>query len=249
MSALLELRDVAAWYGSSRVLHGVSLEVQPGEVVAVLGANGAGKTTLMKAIMGLVSNSGAIGFDGRSLAGLKTAQIARRQVALVPEGRQIFAPFTVFQNLELGAISRPRAPRGDFEEALEQVYQLFPVLRNRSAQVAGTMSGGEQQMLAIGRALMARPKLLLMDEPSAGVAPKIVESILDAIRILNTQGLTILIVEQHTSLVLGLASRGYVLSNGRVMFESSAQALKDSEDLKRIYLGQESESSMNRESA
>jgi branched-chain amino acid transport system ATP-binding protein len=241
MSPLLRLHDVAAWYGTSRVLSAVSLEVKPGEVVAVLGANGAGKTTLMKSIMGLVASAGTIEFDGHSLSGMKTSQIARRQVALVPEGRQIFAPFTVLQNLELGAISQPRHSRADFQESLDRVYELFPVLRSRSGQVAGTMSGGEQQMLAIGRALMARPKLLLMDEPSAGVAPLIVASIFQALRKLNAQGLTILIVEQHTSLVLGLAERGYVLSNGRVVFESSAAALKDSDDLKRIYLGQEGE--------
>jgi branched-chain amino acid transport system ATP-binding protein len=189
--------------------------------------------------MGLVKTAGTIEFEGCSLLGLKTPEIAKRQVALVPEGRQIFAPFTVFQNLELGAISQPHKSRLEFQQALEHVYELFPVLRNRSEQVAGTMSGGEQQMLAIGRALMARPKLLLMDEPSAGVAPKIVDSIFEALRKLNAEGLTILIVEQHTSLVLGLAQRGYVLSNGRVAFESSASALRDSDDLKRIYLGQE----------
>lgn len=239
MTPVLQLKDVKAWYGASCVLSGVTLELRAGEVVAVLGANGAGKTTLMKAIMGLVKRSGLIDFDGQSLTGLATPQIARRQIALVPEGRQIFAPFTVFQNLELGAISQPHKSRADFNEALERVYELFPVLRGRSNQLAGTMSGGEQQMLAIGRALMARPRLLLMDEPSAGVAPLIVESIFKALRKLNDQGLTILIVEQHTSMVLRLAQRGYVLSNGRVVFESSADELRDSEELKRIYLGQD----------
>jgi branched-chain amino acid transport system ATP-binding protein len=242
VSVLLQLKDVKAWYGTSCVLSGVSLQVGVGEVVAVLGANGAGKTTLMKSIMGLVRTSGAIEFEGQSIAGLKTPRIAKKQVALVPEGRQIFAPFTVFQNLELGAISQPHKSRADFQHAIEHVYELFPVLKDRAEQVAGTMSGGEQQMLAIGRALMARPKLLLMDEPSAGVAPKIVEAIFEALRKLNAQGLTILIVEQHTSLVLGLAGRGYVLSNGRVVFESSAAALKDNEALRKIYLGQEPES-------
>jgi branched-chain amino acid transport system ATP-binding protein len=234
----LVLDGVDAYYGSSKALSGVSLQVADGEVVAVLGANGAGKTTLMKAIMGLVRTSGSIAFAGESIAGLKTARIARRQVALVPEGRQIFAPFTVLQNLELGALASPRAERAGFQERLERVFDLFPLLRDRAGQVAGTMSGGEQQMLAIGRALMARPKLLLMDEPSAGVAPRIVEHIFEALRRLRAQGLTILIVEQHTSLVLDLAQRGYVLSGGRVLFEAPAESLRTSEELKRIYLGQ-----------
>lgn len=235
----LILEGVDAYYGASRALSGVSLHVDRGEVVAVLGANGAGKTTLMKAIMGLVKVKGDIAFEGEPVVGLKTSRIARKQIALVPEGRQIFAPFTVYQNLELGALSRPRGSAGEFQETLERVYELFPILHSRAGQIAGTMSGGEQQMLAIGRALMARPKLLLMDEPSAGVAPQIVATIFDALGRLNKQGLTMLIVEQHTSLVLDFAQRGYVLGGGRLQFEGTAASLKDSEELKRIYLGQE----------
>ena len=158
MSGLLTLDGVDAYYGDSKALSDISLHVQPGEVVAVLGANGAGKTTLMKSIMGLVKTAGGVTFQGSSIAGLKTAQIARRRIALVPEGRQIFAPFTVFQNLQLGAVSRSGSPRVEFQEDLQSVYELFPLLHDRIDQIAGTMSGGEQQMLAIGRALMARPR-------------------------------------------------------------------------------------------
>jgi branched-chain amino acid transport system ATP-binding protein len=239
MKTNLVLEHVDAFYGASKALSDVSLHVDAGEVVAVLGANGAGKTTLMKAIMGLVKAKGAIAFEGNSVAGLKTSQIAKRQIALVPEGRQIFAPFTVYQNLELGALSRPRSAAREFQESLERVYELFPLLHGRAGQIAGTMSGGEQQMLAIGRALMARPKLLLMDEPSAGIAPQIVDTIFRALGRLNAQGLTMLIVEQNTSLVLEFAQRGYVLGAGRVQFEGGASSLKESEELKRIYLGQE----------
>ena len=235
MSALLRLDGVEAGYGDLTAIAGVSLEVRPGEAVALIGSNGAGKTTTLRAITGLLPlRAGRIEFEGTRLDGLGSARIVARGIAHVPEGRQLFPTLTVRDNLELGARAADRARRAD---GLELVFTLFPRLRERVRQPAGTLSGGEQQMLAIGRALMALPKLLMLDEPSLGLAPLIVKEIFAIIGEINRAGVTVLLVEQNTRQALALSRRGYVLESGRVVLVGSGEELLSNEHVRRAYLG------------
>ena len=232
---LLELQDVSASYRGLKALQGVSLAVAPGEVVAVVGANGAGKSTLLRAIAGLVSTAGVIKFDGGSLAGVKPHLITRRGVGLVPEGRRLFPRLSVEDNLRLGAYARRGEP-GRFAP-LQLVFDLFPRLQERLGQRAETLSGGEQQMLAIGRALMTQPRLLMLDEPSQGIAPKLVDNIFAAIVRIRDLGTTILLVEQRLAETLELASRAYVLQTGRIVMEGPAADIAADAGVRKAYLG------------
>jgi branched-chain amino acid transport system ATP-binding protein len=234
--SLLELSGVDAGYGDLLALRGVTLTVEPGEILSVVGANGAGKTTMLRAISGLLRpRGGEIRFEGERLDRLPTHAVVERGVVQVPEGRKIFPTLTVLENLELGSYSRKA--RGRRRESLERVFALFPRLAERTRQAAGTMSGGEQQMLAIGRALMALPSLLMLDEPSLGLAPKIVQEIFRIMGDINGMGTTIMLVEQNTRQALALARRGYVLENGRVVLEGTGADLLGNEHVKRAYLG------------
>jgi len=238
---VLTVRNLTTHYGPVQALKNVSLHVGKGEIVCLIGANGAGKSTLMFTIMGVVRPSqGEILFEDEPIQGLEPPAIVSRGISLVPEGRQIFYPLTVEENLELGAYQRfKREPKESVLADLESVYELFPRLRERRKQLAGTLSGGEQQMLAIGRAFMARPKLLMLDEPSLGLAPKLVDSILQAIKTLNEKGLTILLVEQNARKALELAHRGYVLETGRIILQGRTEDLAADEDVRRAYLGKD----------
>jgi branched-chain amino acid transport system ATP-binding protein len=234
--SLLELRDVEVAYGDLPALRGVSVSVEAGETLSVVGANGAGKTTMLRAISGLLPpRAGQILLDGVRLDRLPSHAIVERGVVQVPEGRKIFPSLTVLENLELGSyVSAAKARRRD---GLEQVFGLFPRLQERRGQAAGTMSGGEQQMLAIGRALMARPRVLMLDEPSLGLAPIVVKEIFRVIGEINRLGTTVLLVEQNTRQALALSRRGYVLENGRVVLEGSGAELLGNAHVKRAYLG------------
>lgn len=234
-SPLLEVSHVTAGYGNIPVLHDIDLHVAQGEIVALIGSNGAGKTTTMMTIFGRPRASrGKISFGGRDITALPTHQIARLGIAQSPEGRRIFPRLTVLENLQLGALIA-NDPAG-FDRDLERVCALFPVLKQRQSQRGGTLSGGEQQMLAIARALMGRPKLLLLDEPSLGLAPLIVKQIFAAIGELNRQGLTVFLVEQNAYHALKLANRGYVMVNGRITMSGTGAELLESEEVKTAYL-------------
>ena len=234
MTSVLEVRQLSARYGRVEALHDISLSVAEGEFVAVLGPNGAGKSTLMRAIMGLISNSGAVTFQGAALPRHAPDACVARGVVLVPEGRGIFAPMTVAEHLELGAYLL--SDREEFERRRSRVFDLFPRLRERLGQVAGSLSGGEQQMLAVGRALMADPKILLLDEPSLGLAPKVIDEILSTLALLNKEGLPIVLVEQKAPLALRLSSRAYLLSVGRLIAEIDPRTIKSHDELARYYL-------------
>ncbi|QRG66520.1 ABC transporter ATP-binding protein [Brevibacillus choshinensis] len=237
MSALLTLTDVHSFYGKIEALKGISLEVRQGEIVALLGSNGAGKSTTLKTISGLVRpGSGAILLEGKSLVGHAPHQIVEAGIIHVPEGRRIFAGLTVRENLELGGFTQ-RKEKAVISEGIEQAFALFPRLKERSGQLGGTLSGGEQQMLAICRGLMARPKLLMLDEPSMGLAPIIVQEIMQIIREINKQGTTILLIEQNAKAALRLAHRGYVLETGRIVMENTAEVLRGDESIVKAYLG------------
>jgi branched-chain amino acid transport system ATP-binding protein len=234
--ALLELRDVHAYYGNIHALKGVSLTVDKGEIVTLIGANGAGKSTTLRTISGLLRpRTGEIWFDGERLDLSGPAEIVRRGICQSPEGRRVFPRMTVRENLEMGAFQRPKGPEVDAD--FERVYGLFPRLKERVGQKAGTLSGGEQQMLAIGRALMAQPKLILLDEPSMGLAPILVEQIFDIIRDVNSQGTTVLLVEQNALMALGLASRGYILQTGEIVLADTAAKLAQDPAVQKAYLG------------
>jgi branched-chain amino acid transport system ATP-binding protein len=236
MSTLLRVDGIEVGYGDLTAVRDVSLEVREGEAVALIGANGAGKTTTLRAISGLLPlRRGRIEFEGQRLDGLTSAQIVARGIAHVPEGRQLFPTMTVLENLQLGA--RTRAARAGRDESLGRVFDLFPRLRERSEQLAGTLSGGEQQMCAIGRGLMACPRLLMLDEPSLGLAPVMVKAIFEDLGRINVQGLTILLVEQNVLRSLHLAHRGYVLENGRVTRSGAGPELLASGHIKQAYLG------------
>ncbi len=233
---MLALDGVAAGYGDVLAVRSISLEVAPGECVALIGANGAGKTTTLRAIAGLLPlRGGRILFEGRPLAGLTPREIVALGLAHVPEGRQVFASLTVLENLEMGA--RTPAARAARRETLDEVFALFPRLKERAPQAAGTLSGGEQQMLAIGRALMARPRLLLLDEPSLGLAPIAVRSIMEIVATVNRRGTTILLVEQNVRRALALCGRGYVVENGVVALVGSREELLRSDHVRQAYLG------------
>ena len=234
MTSVLEVRQLSARYGRVEALHDISLSVADGEFVAVLGPNGAGKSTLMRAIMGLVANSGDVSFRGAALPRQSPDTCAARGVVLVPEGRGIFAPMTVAENLELGAYLLNDS--AEFERRQARVFSLFPRMRERLGQVAGSLSGGEQQMLAVGRALMADPKILLLDEPSLGLAPKVIDEILNTLALLNKEGLPIILVEQKAPLALRLANRAYLLSVGRLIAEIDPRTIKSHDELARYYL-------------
>jgi branched-chain amino acid transport system ATP-binding protein len=233
--ALLEIRKLIARYGAVQALHGLSLTVDDGEIVAVLGANGAGKTTTLRAVSGTVVRQGTIAFAGRSIARSTPEDVARLGIAHVPEGRGTFAELSVLENLRLGAYT---SRNGDLAGHLQRVYDLWPWMRERRNQPAGTLSGGEQQMLALGRALMARPRLLLLDEPSLGLAPIVVGELFSTVAKLNEEeGLTVLVVEQNAAVALHASSRAYVLEAGRVALEGASAELARNDDVRRVYLG------------
>ncbi len=235
---MLALREVRAGYGRREVLKGVSLEVPAGAVVALLGANGAGKSTTLRVITGLVAASaGSVTFGGAEITRLRPDRIVRRGIALVPEGRELFLEMTVEENLEMGAFAR-RDPTGTRED-LANAFRLFPRLGERRRQVAGTLSGGEQQMLAVARALMARPRLLLLDEPSLGLAPAVVDEIFDRIETINREGVSVLLVEQNAHLALAIADYGYVLETGRVVLHGSACEVAADAAVRESYLGRD----------
>ena len=232
---LLEVSDIRARYGAIEALKGVSLTVEPKEVVTLIGANGAGKSTTLRSISGLTpASAGKITFEGEDITRVPAHEVVGRGIALAPEGRHCFPRMTVRENLELGAYHR----RGDdVTDDLERVFTLFPRLKERAQQAAGTMSGGEQQMLAIGRALMARPRLLMLDEPSMGIAPNLVERIYRTIEEINRSGVAILLVEQNANYALDISNRGYVLETGRVVLSNQSVKLRDDPEVQRAYLG------------
>ncbi len=238
---MLKIVNLDAGYGALRVLKGISLHVAPGEAVAVIGANGAGKTTLLKTIAGVLKpREGEIVFDKQDLRGRPAEKIVGLGCCLVPEGRHVFSSMTVRENLLLGAFCRRReSTAASVNEGLELVYDLFGILKERSSQLAGTLSGGQQQMLAIGRALMSRPKLLMMDEPSLGVAPLVVRDIYETIVTLKRNGLTILLVEQNARAALAVADRGYVIETGQIVLQGPSRQLSDNPEVQRAYLGKE----------
>ena len=234
--ALLELTDVHAYYGNIHALKGISLTVNDGEIVTLIGSNGAGKSTTLKTISGLLKpRSGHILFEGQGIDGRRPDQIVSLGITQSPEGRRIFSAMSVRENLEMGAFQRKKGP--DLDADFERVLGLFPRLRERLDQAGGTLSGGEQQMLAIARALMARPKLILLDEPSMGLAPILVEQIFDIVRDINSQGTAVLLVEQNALMALGLASRGYILQTGEIVLADVSSRLADNPDVKKAYLG------------
>ena len=238
---MLRVESVSSFYGAIQALRNVSLHVSQGEMVALLGANGAGKSTLMKAISGLHPLAkGRLLFNGQDIAGLAAERILRLGVGQVPEGRQIFAPLSVLDNLILGAYVRFRGDgKKEVFKDLDSIWEMFPVLKERQKQRAGTLSGGEQQMVAIGRAMMSKPKLLLLDEPSLGLAPLVVGGIFQAIRVLRDRGTTILLVEQNAKAALKVASRGYVLETGRIILDGETEDLLNNKEVPRAYLGKE----------
>jgi branched-chain amino acid transport system ATP-binding protein len=234
--ALLEVDHVHTYYGAIHALKGLSIHVEKGEIVTLIGANGAGKSTTLNTICGLMHpRHGAIYLDGEPIHELPAHQVVRRGVAQAPEGRRVFGRLNVTENLEMGAFARQ--DKGGIRHDIERVFHLFPRLKERARQVAGTLSGGEQQMLAIGRALMANPRLLLLDEPSMGLAPILVEAIFDTIREINSQGTTILLVEQNALMALSVAQRGYVLETGEIVLQDAASALQENEMVRKAYLG------------
>jgi branched-chain amino acid transport system ATP-binding protein len=234
---ILEIEDIHTYYGSIQALKGISLTVNEGEIVTLLGANGAGKTTTLRSINGLNRpRRGSIRFQGRDITTVAPHEIVKRGIAQSPEGRRLFPRMSVTENLEMGAFQRK--DRIEIREDMDRVFELFPRLHERRNQRAGTMSGGEQQMCAIGRALMARPKLLLLDEPSLGLAPIFVERIFDIVKQINEQGTSILLVEQNALMALDHANRGYVLETGHIALADSAEALKTNEEVRKTYLGE-----------
>ena len=235
MNTILKVDDINVYYGAIHAIKGVSFEVNEGEVVTLIGANGAGKSTILKTVAGLLSShTGSIQFMGKSLGGIPAHKIVPMGLALVPEGRQIFLQMTVEENLQMGAFTRPA---DEYDASIADVYQRFPRLKERQNQVAGTLSGGEQQMLAMGRALMSKPSLLMLDEPSMGLAPILVEQIFDIVRELNQHGTTILLVEQNANMALSVAHRGYVLETGKIVATCTGAELLEDEAVKKAYLG------------
>jgi len=233
---MLEVKDIHTYYGNIHALKGISLTVEQGEIVTLIGSNGAGKTTTLRSICGLQKpRTGSIQLNGEDINLYKAHQIVSKGVAMVPEGRGIFARLTVAENLDLGAYTRN--DRTAIQEDLERVFTIFPRLKERQRQVAGTLSGGEQQMLATGRALMTRPRLLLMDEPSMGLAPVLVEAIFEVIKTINEEGTTILLVEQNALMALSIAHRGYVIQTGQIVLQDTAANLKNNETVQKAYLG------------
>jgi branched-chain amino acid transport system ATP-binding protein len=234
---LLKVQDIETWYGSSQALKGVSLGVEKGDLISILGANGAGKTTLLRTISGLIEpKRGTIEFEGQRIDRLGAEDIVRLGVSHCPEGRKLFPQMTVYKNLLLGAYVR-KADQPGIREAMEEIFSLFPVLKDRREQLAGTLSGGEQQMLVISRGLMSRPKLLMLDEPSLGIAPLLVARIFEVIKDINQRGMTILLVEQNAAVALNIAHHGYVLETGEIVLSGEARQLLSEEKVKQAYLG------------
>jgi len=234
---LLDVKDIHVFYGSIEAVKGMSFHVDRGEIVCLIGANGAGKTTTLRTVSGLLRpREGAVFYDGQRIDLLPAHEIVVLGVAQSPEGRRIFPGMTVRENLDMGAFTRKDSGQ---REDLERILELFPILRERARQAAGTLSGGEQQMLAIGRALMAKPKLLLLDEPSMGLAPIVVQRIFDIVREISEQGMTILLVEQNAAQALSLADRGYVIETGKIVLEDEARSLLANERVRKAYLGEE----------
>ena len=235
VAPLLELEGVNTYYGLIHILQDSNLTVGEGELVCLLGGNASGKSTTLKTILGLVRpRTGKVSFAGADITNVSTSQRIKRGLAIVPENRRLFGPMTVVENLEMGSYLRPKA---DLKEEFERVYALFPLLYERRSQLAGTLSGGEQQMVAMGRALMSKPRLLLMDEPSMGLAPILVERSFEIIQEVHRSGVAMLIVEQNANMALSIADRGYVLSTGRIVLEGKADDLLEHEDLRKAYLG------------
>jgi branched-chain amino acid transport system ATP-binding protein len=231
---LLQLESVDTFYGQIHILQGLSLEVRPGELVCLLGGNASGKSTTLKTVLGIVRpRNGTVRFGGEDVTNRSTSYRIGKGIAIVPENRRLFGPMTVLENLEMGAYLHGKGSKEDFD----RVYDLFPLLHDRRSQLAGTMSGGEQQMVAMGRALMGRPKLLLMDEPSMGLAPILVERNFEIIKQVHESGVAVLVVEQNANVSLSIADRGYVLSTGRLVLEGPAAELREHEDLRKAYLG------------
>jgi branched-chain amino acid transport system ATP-binding protein len=240
---MLKIKNLEAGYGKLKVLRRITMHVGAGEIVTIIGANGAGKTTLLNSISGLLRNwSGEIVLDKEDIRRLPAEKIVAKGCSLVPEGRQVFATMSVKENLVLGGYVQRKKDRMDLHKELERIYEIFPVLREREKQLAGTLSGGEQQMLAIGRALMARPKLVMMDEPSMGLAPLIVKDIFKIIRKLRAEGNTVLLVEQNAKAALGIADRGYVMETGRILLQGTSEDLLSNRDVQRAYLGRDLDS-------
>jgi branched-chain amino acid transport system ATP-binding protein len=234
VTALLEVQNVDTYYGPIHILQGLTLRIEHGELVCLLGGNASGKSTTLKTVLGIVSpRNGAVVFDGEDVTRRTTSYRIGKGMAIVPENRRLFAPMTVLENLEMGAYLHGGGKKEDFD----RVYELFPLLHERRAQLAGTLSGGEQQMVAMGRALMSKPKLLLMDEPSMGLAPILVERSFEIIKQVHESGVAMLIVEQNANVSLSIADRGYVLSTGRLVLEGPAASLREDEDLRKAYLG------------
>lgn len=233
---MLKIKDLDVYYGNIQALKGVSLEVEEGEIVTLIGANGAGKTTLLHTLSGLIKpRKGTIEYLGKSISGRPAQQIVREGISHIPEGRRVFANMTVEENLDLGAFLRK--DKKEIKKDLERVYELFPRLHERRKQISGTLSGGEQQMLAMGRALMSKPKLLLLDEPSMGLAPLLVKTIFNIIEEINENGTTILLVEQNAHMALSIANRAYVIETGKVVISGTSEELQKSDQVREAYLG------------
>jgi branched-chain amino acid transport system ATP-binding protein len=234
VTALLEVQNVDTFYGPIHILQGLTLRIEPGELVCLLGGNASGKSTTLKTVLGIVSpRSGSVIFEGEDVTRRSTSYRIGKGMAIVPENRRLFGPMTVLENLEMGAYLHGGGKKEDFD----RVYELFPLLHERRSQLAGTLSGGEQQMVAMGRALMSKPKLLLMDEPSMGLAPILVERSFEIIKQVHESGVAMLVVEQNANVSLSIADRGYVLSTGRLVLEGPAASLREDEDLRKAYLG------------
>ncbi len=235
--AMLEIKDIEVYYGVIQALKGISFEVNQGEVIALIGANGAGKTTTLQTITGLLqAKKGSITFEGKDITKTPAHNIVKLGIAHVPEGRRVFSNLTVYQNLRMGAYTR--TDKNEIEESLKQVYERFPRLQERRNQMAGTLSGGEQQMLAMGRALMSKPKLIVMDEPSMGLSPIFVNEIFDIIQKVSAGGTTVLLVEQNAKKALSIADRAYVLETGKIVLSGNAQDLLNDDSVKKAYLGE-----------
>ena len=233
--AMLEVNDINVYYGSIHAIKGVSFEVNEGEIISLIGANGAGKTTILQTVSNLLhSKTGGIKFMGEEIHQLPAHKLVPMGLAQVPEGRRVFSQMTVEENLELGAFTRPKA---NIKEDMEEIFERFPRLKERRKQLSGTLSGGEQQMLAMGRAMMSKPKLLMLDEPSMGLAPLLVEEIFDIIKSLNERGTTILLVEQNAQMALSIADRGYVLETGKIVTSADANTLLNDDVVRKAYLG------------
>ncbi|MCI9426678.1 MAG: ABC transporter ATP-binding protein [Eubacterium sp.] len=235
--AMLEIKDLEVYYGMIQAIKGISFQVNEGEVIALIGANGAGKTTILHTVTGLLSpKCGSVLFEGKDITKVPAHKIVSLGMAHVPEGRRVFAELTVYENLKMGAYTRK--DKNEMEQTLESVYQRFPRLRERKNQLAGTLSGGEQQMLAMGRALMSHPKIILMDEPSMGLSPILVNQIFDIIEEVSKSGTTVLLVEQNAKKALAIADRAYVLETGKIVLEGDADQLMNDDSIKKAYLGE-----------